>query len=299
MSLATKLVENGVRGSYSKISYALKKRSGWFEYKYRNTPKFADPTPAELAEIEAALKVQNIKVSDLAPDLRDFELFLGRNLFPVDYHGGQDGAVWREKLLEHWLSAQLLGLSDFKSGDVFVDVAAATSPWARIQRESFGVEAYAIDLDEIGSAYRELPYYRVENATKTRFAGGSIRGVALHCAFEMFLGQDDSNFIVELSRILAPGGKAVILPLYMHTQACAYSSPEYFGRSFPDMGVKEFVRLDARGVPSSRKYDAKTLRLRVLDPIENHGMTYTLYALRNKDDLGSGIYCHFVLEITR
>ena len=299
MNPISKLIENGVEGSVRKISYAVKRRSGWLDYKYRNTPKFKDPTATELAAIEAALITEGIAVNDLAPCPSGFEAFVARNIFPPDYHGGKDGGVWREKLLEHWLSSEMLGLPNFKSGDLFIDAAAATSPWARIQRERFGVEAFAIDLAEIGSAYRDLSYYSVENATKTHFPDCSVRGVALHCAFELFLGEDDSNLIAELARILKPGGKAVILPLYMHTHPCAYSSPEYFGKSYPDPEVKQYVRLEARSVPSSRKYDAKTLRNRVINHIERTGMNFTLHALRNKEDFGPNIYCHFILEITR
>ena len=50
---------------------------------------------------------------------------------------------------------------------------------------------------------------------------------------------------------------------------------------------------------SSRKHDAVTLEHRVLDRVESLGMRFRVLALRNKDELGKGIYCHFILEITR
>jgi hypothetical protein len=115
----------------------------------------------------------------------------------------------------------------------------------------------------------------------------------------MFIGDDDTRFLCEAARILAPGGKVVILPLYLHTHYCAYATAGYFGKGYADPAAKEYIRLDCSGVPSSRKYDAVTLKSRILDTVVSLGMRYRLFALRNTAALGSGIYCHFILEIER
>lgn len=166
-------------------------------------------------------------------------------------------------------------------------------------RERLSTEAYAIDLGPVSAAYSSLGYYRSENATATRFASDSVASASLQCAYEMFQGQDDELLIDELARILKPGGCCVIVPLYMHTHYCAYSTPEYFGKGYSDLEAKEYVRLDCYGVPSSRKYDATQLKKRVLDRILKKGMTYRLRVLRNKQDFGANIYCHFILEIVK
>jgi hypothetical protein len=183
--------------------------------------------------------------------------------------------------------------------DVYVDVAAANSPWVYEVKNRKRIDAYAIDLGEVGEAYQSLPYYRIENATATSFPDASVKGASLHCAYEMFSGNDDVKFVSEIARILSPGGKVVILPLYMHTHFCAYSTPEYFGKGHSDPVAKEYVRLDCMGVTSSRKYDAAALKSRVLYAIISNGMSYRILVLRNKSDFGDGIYCHFILEITR
>ena len=187
----------------------------------------------------------------------------------------------------------------YGSTDIYVDIAAAGSPWAQALRERKNINAYAIDLCEIGKAYRHLDYYRVENATSSTFANDSISGASLHCAYEMFVGKDDTNLVKELARILKPGGKVVILPLYLHTHYCAYSTPEYFGKGYSDPNAGEYVRLDCYGVPSSRKYDPLKLKERVLDPILAAGLHYKLSVLRNKNKFGKCIYCHFILEIEK
>ncbi|WP_425482769.1 hypothetical protein [Caldichromatium japonicum] len=80
-----------------------------------------------------------------------------------------------------------------------------------------------------------------------------MRGASLHCAFEMFAGDDDVLFVQEAARLLVPGGRVVILPLYMYTHYCAYSTPEYWGRGHSDPAAVEYVRMDTWGVLSSRK----------------------------------------------
>jgi hypothetical protein len=298
--LADRLRRYGVVGTARRALAAGARlgRDRYLLWNVRNAPRYADPSSSELQEIERDLRALGVQIEDFAPPAAEFAAFRDARLFPPDYHGGVEGGVWDEKLLEHWISSELLGLRSYAAGDIYVDVAANTSPWAMIVRERFGVEAYAIDLAP-GAEFRSLPYYRVENATKTSFADGSVRGASLHCAYEMFLGNDDVNLLSEMARILRPGGKLVITPLYMHTHYCAYSTAEYYGKGYSDPAAKEYVRLDCSGVPSSRKYDAHRLLERVLLPIERLGMRYRLLALRNKSALGQGVYCHFTLEVTR
>jgi hypothetical protein len=273
-------------------------KNRYFNWAVRNAPRYRNPTDDELLQIEAALSRSGISIIDFAPSVADFERFRAQNFFDPDYHGGLAGGVWDEKLVEHWISAQLLGLEHFSPQDIYVDVAACGSPWVRTLRERLGLQAFAIDL-VVDKAFRGQPYYRAENATQTPFRAASVKGASLHCAFEMFVRDDDTQLIDELARVLVPGGKAVIVPLYMHTHYCAYATPEYYGRQLADPAAKEYVRLDCSGVPSSRKYDAAVLTERILKRVHARGMTYRLLALRNQKQLGDGIYCHFVLEITR
>lgn len=299
MSLMQTIRKRGIAGCLSKAAHLAMYKSGWYEWRVRNAPRFANPTSDELEQIERDLRALNVEIIDYSPSVEAFKAFQAENYFPDDYFGGRDNPVWDEKLLEHWIASEKLGLVNYSASDIYIDVAAASSPWAKAVRERKGIDAYAIDLGEVGDSYKNLPYYRIENATATRFPDASVKGASLHCAYEMFVGNDDVQFISEVFRILAPGGKVVILPLYMHTHYCAYSTQEYFGKGYSDPAAKEYVRLDCMGVPSSRKYDAAMLKSRVLDIIVSNGMSYKLLALRNKAELGKGIYCHFIIEICK
>jgi hypothetical protein len=299
MTLMTKLRQQGVSQLTHKVINLAKHRSGWYKWRYRNASQYQDPTPAELLQIESDLKVLGIAVSDYCTSPSTFHEFVAKQYFPPDYHGGKSGGVWHEKLLEHWISWECLELQNYQANDIYVDVAAAGSPWVKALREKHSIQAYAVDLGSIGEEYIHLPYYRVENATKMSFADDSIRGMSLHCAYEMFTADDDINLIDEIARVLRKGGKAIILPLYMHTHYCAYASPNFFGKGYADAKSKEYVRINASWIPSSRKYNSSVLKERILDRISSLGMTYSLSVLRNKADFGENIYCHFILEIQR
>ncbi len=159
--------------------------------------------------------------------------------------------------------------------------------------------SYAIDLDMPSVEYMEYPYYQQMDATKSSFDDDSVDGVSLQCAYEMFAGDSDVRLIHELKRVLKKGKKAIISPLYMHTHACHYATPEFYGRGFGDVDSCEYIRRDCRGISSSRKYDAKKLKERILDTIEQVGMKYKLYALRNKQEISKEVYMHFILEIEK
>ena len=182
--------------------------------------RYQNPDIDELSSIERDLLALGVPVESYEPDPDQFQFFLQKQWFPTYYHGGHEGGVWDEKLLEHWISSELLGLHEFGPADIYVDVAAASSPWARILRDRLGINAFAIDLGPIPDEYSGCECYRQEDATRTSFQNGSVRGISLHCAYEMFMKDDDIRLIAEISRILRPGGRAVILPIYMHTHYC-------------------------------------------------------------------------------
>lgn len=300
MNIIDKLKKHGVFGSARKVveRVLIAVRQGRLLWRVKNEPRFKNPTSEELAQIEKEFMAADVTIYDYSPSLNAFTAFQEAQYFPSDYHGGVAVSVWDEKLLEHWVSAERLGLMDYHPADIYVDLAAGSSPWAQVLRERLGISAFAIDL-EVGAAYSGLNYYNEENATSTTFADESVSGASLQCAYEMFMRNDDTNLFKELARILKPGGKVVIVPLYMHTHYCAYASPEYYGKGNADLLAKEYVCCDWSGIPSARFYDVIQLKKRVLNPIESLGMKYKLLALRNKADLGKGIYCHFILEITK
>lgn len=144
-----------------------------------------------------------------------------------------------------------------------------------------------------------LPHTITADATASPFAAASVGSASLQCAYEMFSGDADTRLLGELARILRPGGRVVIAPLYMHVEACYYQSPEHYGRATGDAGAARYLRREAHGVPASRKYSAATLKQRVLEPARRAGLEARVKVLRNKASLGRGVYLHFLLVLDR
>ncbi|WP_444994549.1 methyltransferase domain-containing protein [Aliikangiella sp. IMCC44359] len=257
---------------------------------------YHNPTADELKQIENQLNELGIKPQDYQVPAQAFNQFKRTFQFPEDYHGGIQSGVWDEKHLEHFVALDILNL-DSPESYPYIDIASCESPWAKMLKAQ-GNNAYSIDLVK-SEKYADLDYYLQGDATQTAFESASISSASLQCAFEMFIQDNDTKLIKELSRILKVGGKVVISPLYTHLIPCYYQTPDYYGKDFGDEGAKRLIRRDCWGVAASRKYSADTLKSRVWDVAVKYGLTPKLLVLRNKSELGDNIYLHFILVIEK
>lgn len=218
-------------------------------------------------------------------DVADFYKWLGKADFPKKYVDSY-GPIFVEKALEHYLGTKLFKL---EGGDVMIDVAAASSPWFEIAERIYGCKAYALDLSypmgingkKIGADATAMPL--TENfATK----------IALHCAYETFEGDADSRLIPEAERVLAPRGKMVILPLYMHNFYFADSSPLADRRGLDYQGAIKVWRDDGYNVRFSRKYSVNAFIERVVKHLGS--LSLTIYFIENEKEVDPICYCKFV-----
>jgi hypothetical protein len=294
-NLRNRLRNKNARAIAAALSWRV--RRPWHLFRVRSAPEYPSPTDQDMGRVEQDLRAQGIQLNEYQVDVARFREFMAHAGFPPDYHGGVNGGVYLEKMLEHFVAWDLLDLGSRARRVPYVDIAGASSPWASLLRAK-GIEAMSIDL-ELDPRYTHLDYYIRTDATATPFAAASIGGTSLQCAFEMFQGDADTRLIGELARILRPGGRTVISPLYMHTHACCYQSPEHYGRRPTDAGAKVYVRRNARRVPSSRKYSAATLLERVWRPAIQHGLVPSLHVLRNRQAIGGGLYLHFILVMDK
>lgn len=262
----------------------------------RGAPEYSNPSNQELEEIEHRCNDLGMPCHDFIVDPDDFHSFFNDAGFPDDYHGGLASGVYLEKVLEHYVAWKFLRLGNSFRGS-YLDVAACSSPWARLLRGN-GVDAFAIDLS-VPPEHSDLAYYRQEDATRTSFKDYSIEGASLQCAYEMFVGTHDMDLVRELARILKPGGRVVILPLYTHTHPCYYQTPEHYGKPYGDEGAKAYVRHRFWGIPCSRKYSPETLKARVWDNAIQHGFLPSLHVLRNKREISEEIYLNFILVLDK
>lgn len=155
---------------------------------------------------------RGIQVIDYEIDRGDFHRWIQGIAFPGNYSKAY-GTAFTEKALEHYLSTKLL---DLNQTDVYIDVAAASSTFYDQAEKNYGCKSFAVDL-HLPKNIKD-PRLIECDATDMPFEDNSISKIALHCAYEMFENDADINLIKEASRLLRPGGKMVIVPLYMaHT----------------------------------------------------------------------------------
>lgn len=269
-------------------------RKLFFSLRGIRAEEYKNPTAVELQSIEGDIRTLNISVADYRIDLQEFLSFKAFIDFPPDYCGGEAGGVYQEKLLEHFVAWNFLNLSN---GRRYLDVAGASSPWASLLNER-GVEAYCIDL-RVPNKFARNSWYIKGDATKTNFADDFFDAASAQCAFEMFEDDSDIRLLSEVHRILKPGGRLVISPLYMHTHSCYYQTPDFWKKAHGDAGAKAYIRRDCWGIPFSRKYSAKTLQSRVIQNALHVGLNPIIHALRNKLEIAGNIYLHFVLVLDK
>jgi len=208
------------------------------------------------------------------------------------YHRGRYWSVLAEKQLEHFLSIVYL---DLKPDDVLIDIGSAKSPFPDIARRLAGCTVYRQDLlyetgvhgDRIGGDAVRLP-----------LPDGSVTKLVLHCAFEHFAGDSDSGFIREAARVLAPGGRLCILPLYLATEYVIFTQPTFPWQEMPpDPEAVLWFTSGGTGEHHVRFYDVAALQRRVLQSCDPFRVR-VLY-LENARAAAESCYLRFILLLEK
>lgn len=240
---------------------------------------------------ERLLKI-GIPVEDVDIDVSDFERWLD-DFSEVKKHYQSMGDVFIEKCLEHYLAFRHLNIC---RDDIYVDIAAAGSPWANIlnKRE---IRSYSLDLSypdgmhgiKIGA-----------DASDTKLPDAFATVLSAQCAFEHFMGDADIRFIREAYRILNERGRYGIVPLYLDDLYFVATSPYCDQKDVTiENDARRLWRDDGYKVPFARHYSPESFRKRIYSSVPADSMTGKILYFRNLTDImehyqGQKIYCFFM-----
>jgi SAM-dependent methyltransferase len=210
------------------------------------------------------LITEGINVSSHKIDTKGYHSYLKNADYPTSYYGGglNPKDNFTEKTLEHYVCTEII---DFKPDTTFMDVAACTSPFYKIVEKLFDVKkSYQQDLifkpgisgHQIGGDASQIP-----------LPDNSIDAATLHCALEHFENDSDTGLFVEMSRILKPGGKLVILPFYIASEYTIHTDPVFNFLKFRNVQFdsKAQLRYCNWYQHHSRHYNIAALKSRILD----------------------------------
>ena len=248
------------------------------------------------ARLKDKLLATSVPVEEVDIDISDFEHWLGDFPKLKEYYQPM-GNAFIEKCLEHYLAFRHLQVTE---DDVYIDIAAAGSPWANILN-SRGIRAYRLDLSypegvhgvDIGA-----------DAGNTKLADGFCSVMSAHCAYECFMGDADVRFVGEAARILSDKGRYAIIPLYLDdTYFVATSAYSEQKGVIIESEAKKVWRDDGYKVPFSRHYSPEAFQKRIYSGIPGN-MTGKVLYFRNLTDVmeryqGQLIYCFFMFYCER
>ena len=232
-----------------------------------------------------------IPVQDYSLSVGEYKDYFGRAGYSSRYPDYYPQSI-REKSLEHFVAQQLLQLNP---ADIYIDIASEGSPVPEIYQRLYGCNTYAQDLSyEPGIRDNRIG----SNAASLPLPDGSVTKMGLHCSFEHFEDDSDSNFIKEVARVLCVGGKIVIVPLYLASRY-AVSTDLLVSRvkrvSFePDALV---MAVNGWGNRHGRFYDPHHLASRVLGVTKD--LVFSVLRIANAKEFDETVYARFILVGTR
>lgn len=204
-------------------------------------------------------------------DRADFENFKA--------HYKDKRAIDDQKRLEYYISSEWLRLN---RRDVFIDIAAQDCPFAFYVRKKYGCRVYRQDLYYLKPGIHGTDIGG--DATQLPLPNESVTKIALHNSFEHFEGDNDSRFIHEAERVLAPGGRICIVPLFF--------SENYFEETeagwTDEQGVKHLWGVGAR---FARHYDLAQFKQRVVDHAPGFGIT--VYRVEDVGNISKNAYLEY------
>jgi SAM-dependent methyltransferase len=251
--------------------------------------------PLDSEEIAASLTALNVEFVPYRIDVAAFTKHVAAYDYPPFYAAGpmDEGGLREQKLLEYAVSLDLL---DLRATDVLIDAASQWSLFPDMVRKTIGATVYQQDLIYPPGIHDHLIG---GDAARMPLPDAFVDALVLHSSFSHFEGSADTDFIGEAWRVLKPGGRLVIIPLFV--------APYYAILSDPLVNRRGVVFDEGARVITSpwwhnrfgRLYDAPTLDRRVLKPAARQGFLATIYHATNAKEVHPRAHLSFILVLRK
>lgn len=259
-----------------------------------------DNSASALEQVRNLLVSYGVPVEpfDLRPWATAFRLY--RNLpeyeGPYKTYGGAMEYCLLEKALEHYIS---ILLAEPRPGMTAVDIGSCKSVVPAILRRTFSIRCLEQDLayppglhgDQVGSSADEIP-----------LPDASVDFMTLHCTYEHFEGAADTGFVRESARLLRPGGRTVILPLYLNRNHCnvtGETDPTIISQIGWDGEASYRCAIPEWQNRFGRHYSATAFLRRVYEPAAGLGLKVRLLQVQNWELIHPKLWLRWVLVLER
>src|SRR5829696_1491709 len=260
-----------------------------------DAPRTARARKVDVGAVRSALAIFGIETIPISLRAVEFEAHRRDYRYPRAYAGGSvaQGGARESKMLEYFIALKLL---DIQPSDVVIDVASELSVFPDIVRRLVRARVFRQDLiyppgvrgEKIGGSAAEMP---IEN----EFADA----LSLHNSFEHFEADADTGFIREAWRVLRPGGRVCIVPLYLSEQYEIFTDPL--------VKTEDVVwDQDAAVVPVAgyrnrfgRFYSPVAVLNRVVQPAQECGFEVEIFEFRNSRELEPSCGIEFGLVLRK
>lgn len=248
--------------------------------------EWIDPRPF-LDEISGRIQANGIPFQQLRLSVSGYRDYFDKAGYRVRYPNYYQFNL-PEKSFEHFVALHLLNPGP---RDVFIDIASEGSPLPEIVTRLHGSAAYAQDIMyEPGIRGKRIG----GDACNMPVPDGFANCATLTCSLEHFEGNSDTRLFRELCRVLRPGGRVVVVPLYIFREHAVQTDPTY---SAPlEIPFDQDATLYcAKGWCNrhGRFYSPEALRSRIIEPCPE--MRFVSYRLSNAEAVDPSIYARFVL----
>lgn len=246
--------------------------------------------PEAVSAVLAGFSTLGIPVETWAVDADDYRRYVERAEY-VSRHAKYYANNRAEKTFEHYV---VWRLAQFSASSVFVDIAAENSPLADIVARLTDATTYRQDIMfRPGIRARDIG----GDACAMPVTDGFASTAALTCSLEHFERDGDVRLFDELARIIRPGGRVVVVPLYVFPEAAVQTDPTY------SIAVDVAFDRDAAvycaegwGNRHGRFYSPATLAERLL---KNQAFSFRVLHLTGTERIGAEVYARYALLAER